>query len=104
MWRVTGATTRSGVHFPPRLSKGRRKDADTVGEMVWFFQRGGSFVRFESRTVDESREIFELVVIEPDGTEQREVFENSEQLLQRQMELERDLEHDGWQGPFGRVF
>ena len=72
--------------------------------MVWFFQRGGSFVRFESRTVDESRDTFELVVIDANGSERREVFENSEQLLRRQIELERDLEHDGWQGPFGRVF
>lgn len=72
--------------------------------MVWFFERSGAFVRFESRTVDDDPGVFELVIVDADGAERRECFKDSEQLLQRQLQLERGLEHDGWQGPFGRVF
>ena len=72
--------------------------------MVSFFERKGAYVRFESRAVDNRTDLFELIIRDADGSERREVFKDSEMLLRRQIELERGLEHDGWQGPFGRVF
>ena len=46
---------------------------------------------------------FELVVIQPDGSEQVEHFDDSATLARRQAELESSLSHDGWTGPFGRT-
>ncbi len=70
--------------------------------MAWFFERQGNFIRCETR---ESRNHagFELVVLEPDGTERVEEFADSRSLDARQRELQSTFEHAGWQGPFGRT-
>jgi hypothetical protein len=70
--------------------------------MVWFYERQGTFIRCETRTAI-SRSGFELVVIEPDGSERVEHFEDSSTLSRRQAELESSFMHDGWTGPFGRT-
>jgi hypothetical protein len=70
--------------------------------MVWFYERQGAFIRCETRTVT-NRGGFELVVIEPDGSERVEHFDDSSTLSRRQAELENTLTHDGWTGPFGRT-
>lgn len=70
--------------------------------MVWFFERQGTFIRCETRT-SETGAGFELVVINPDGSEHVEHFDDSGMLAQRQAELESTLTHDGWHGPFGRT-
>jgi hypothetical protein len=70
--------------------------------MVWFFERNGTFVRFETRDVDERPGTFELVILDPDGTERVETFTNSDELAQRQDELQSSLCSDGWNGPYGR--
>lgn len=67
--------------------------------MVWFFERQGSFIRCETR----GDPGFELVILDPDGTERVEQFADSQSLDARQRELQSTLEHDGWQGPFGRT-
>jgi hypothetical protein len=70
--------------------------------VVWFFERHGRFLRFETRDAAEQRGLYELVIIDPDGGERVEQYEDSELLLQRQRELERHLLSNGWQGPHGR--
>lgn len=70
--------------------------------MVWFYERQGTFIRCETRTVPQ-RVGYELVVIQPDGTEQVEHFDDSSALTRRQAELESSLAHNGWTGPFGRT-
>ena len=69
--------------------------------MVWFYERHGTFIRCETRTAANGVG-FELVVIQPDGSEQVEYFDDSPSLIKRQAELEDSLTHDGWTGPFGR--
>jgi len=70
--------------------------------MVWFYERQGAFMRCEARTADDGVG-FELVVIQPDGTEHIEKFDDSGALARRQQELASSLAHDGWTGPFGRT-
>jgi len=70
--------------------------------MVWFYERQGAFIRCETRT-SQSGKGFELVVIQPDGSERVEHFDDSATLSRRQAELESTLSHDGWAGPFGRT-
>ena len=70
--------------------------------MVWFYERHGAFIRCEAREAD-SGTGFELHVVEPDGTERVERFDDSTTLARRQQELESTLATDGWQGPFGRT-
>jgi hypothetical protein len=69
--------------------------------MVWFYERHGTFIRCETRTAANGVG-FELVVIQPDGSEQVEYFDDSPSLMKRQAEIEASLTHDGWTGPFGR--
>ena len=52
--------------------------------MVWFYERGGAFVRFET---GDDPTTYELVVVQPDGREQVERFASSEALTRRQQEL-----------------
>ena len=68
--------------------------------MVWFYQRQGHFVRFETQPGDNGR--WELVVIGADGTERVERFENDLALQTRQRELETEFRGEGWDGPHGR--
>ena len=70
--------------------------------MVWFYERSGSFVRFETRDVPQGSPVFELVILHPDGKEETERFADSESLTRRQRELATLLTGEGWQGPFGR--
>jgi hypothetical protein len=70
--------------------------------MVWFYERQGNFIRCETRS-SSTGQGFELVVIQPDGSEHVEHFDDSATLTRRQAELENTLTHDGWAGPFGRT-
>jgi hypothetical protein len=70
--------------------------------MVWFYERQGTFIRCETRTAPNGVG-FELVVIQPDGSEQVEHFDDSATLSRRQAELEASLADEGWTGPFGRT-
>ena len=70
--------------------------------MVWFYERQGTFIRCETRDASAPGG-FELVIVEPDGTESVEQFDDSAALERRQQELQSTLTHDGWQGPFGRT-
>ena len=70
--------------------------------MVWFYERQGTFIRCETRDVAHVR-AYELVIVQPDGSETVERFADSASLDRRQQELQSLLVHDGWQGPFGRT-
>ena len=70
--------------------------------MVWFYERHGAFIRCETRDADRGPG-FELVIVQPDGSERIERFVDSSALERRQNELQATLSHDGWQGPFGRT-
>ena len=70
--------------------------------MVFFYERQGAFLRCEARTAEHGPG-FELVIIQPDGSEEIEHFEDSSTLTRRQQELEAALADEGWTGPFGRT-
>ena len=70
--------------------------------MVWFYERNGCFLRFETRDAAGGPAIYELVISNPDGTENVERFPDSESMVHRQLELESQLTTNGWQGPYGR--
>jgi hypothetical protein len=67
--------------------------------MFWWFERGGKFLRYETRDRPEGG--FELRVVTPDGAEQVETFADSAELARRQRDFEDVLTHDGWTGPHG---
>jgi hypothetical protein len=70
--------------------------------MVWFFERHGAYIRCETRDTPDG-DGFDLLIVNPDGTEQVEHFDDSASLTRRQQELESSLVVDGWSGPFGRT-
>ena len=65
---------------------------------VWF-QKGGAFLRYEARDLPNGS--YELRIIEADGTERTETFNDSASLNKRQIDLERELAANGWTGPHG---
>lgn len=71
--------------------------------MIWYYERHGNYLRCETREVREIAGGYELVVIQPDGTERVYSFATSDALLRKQEELELALRGDGWAGPFGRL-
>jgi len=68
--------------------------------MIWFFERQGKYVRCETRKAADGA--YELVVLDGDGAERVERFDDSSSLARRQVELEHRLTADGWTGPHGR--
>jgi hypothetical protein len=68
--------------------------------MVWFFERSGQFIRCETRDGRNGR--WELVVVDADGRERVEQFEDSSALDGRVRELECGFRATGWFGPHGR--
>jgi hypothetical protein len=64
--------------------------------MIWFFERGDDRLQYEIR-----REVdgpgYELVVTMPDGTERVERFEDTIAIVERALELQRELLVGGWQ-------
>lgn len=67
--------------------------------MFWWFERGGSYVRCEALQLPSG--IFELRVVEADGSEQVEHFNDSDALAKRQIAVEQRLSSQGWSGPHG---
>lgn len=63
--------------------------------MVWFFERGGEFMRIET-SFDRATGVYVLRAHLPDGTEQVESF-NSETSCQSRLEvLDQQLQADRW--------
>ena len=67
--------------------------------MFWWFERTGQYLRYEAR--QRANGGYELRVINPDGTERIETFEDSNELSRRQQAFERELADEGWNGPHG---
>ena len=70
--------------------------------MVWFYEKHGVYIRCETRDAADGAG-YELLIIQPDGREHVERFDDSATLAQRQEELQSSLAGDGWTGPFGRT-
>ena len=66
--------------------------------MFYWFQKGKDLIRYEARTLLNA---YELVIVEPDGTEKVEHFGNAEALEKRETDLLNELRRDGWNGPHG---
>ncbi len=67
--------------------------------MFWWFERGGQFLRYEVSNASGGGYV--LRIIDPDGTERAEHFDDSADLSKRQIDFERDLTAKGWTGPHG---
>lgn len=66
--------------------------------MFWWFERNGQFLRYEIR---EAEGVYELCIVDADGTERVERFEDSRELARRQAEFEGQIKVAGWTGPHG---
>jgi hypothetical protein len=71
--------------------------------VIWFYEKDGKHLRCEVRHLVEG-DRFDLVIIEPDGRERVETFEDSSQLNKRSAQLEREWRAMGWDGPYSRDF
>jgi hypothetical protein len=69
--------------------------------MFWWFERRGAYMRCE--VLQLAAEKYELRVIEPDGTESVEAFEDPANLAKRQQDMVESLSASGWSGPHGWV-
>ena len=67
--------------------------------MFWWFERRGQLLRYE--VTDRPGGGYELRVIDADGKESVENFEDSSDLTKRQVDFERGLAAEGWTGPHG---
>jgi hypothetical protein len=67
--------------------------------LFWWFEREGKFLRYE--VTECAGGGYELRIIDPDGTEHTERFEDSSDLSKRQIDFERELTAKGWTGPHG---
>ena len=67
--------------------------------MFWWFERGGRYLRCETRFVRSDR--YEFVTTMPDGIERVEQFTKSDAMAERQTAIQRELEAEGWSGPHG---
>lgn len=67
--------------------------------MFTWFRRGDQYLRYEAREV--SRGVYELTILQPDGSETVERFSDEQALADRQMALQQELEREGWTGPHG---
>ena len=70
-------------------------------DMFWWFERRGQHVRLE--VLEVTTEHFELRLIDVDGAEQVETFNEAKALAKRQDQLQQMLHADGWTGPHGWV-
>ncbi len=67
--------------------------------MFWWFEREGKFLRYE--VTECAGGGYEFRIIDADGTEHSERFEDSGELSKRQVDFERELTEKGWTGPHG---
>ena len=67
--------------------------------MFTWFRRNAEFIGYEARQTTSGA--YELILRQPDGTERVETFSDQQALLGRQLELQRELEAEGWTGPHG---
>jgi hypothetical protein len=69
--------------------------------MFWWFERRGAYMRCEALQLATRK--YELRVIDPDGIESVEAFDEATDLARRQQEMLAGLSACGWSGPHGWV-
>jgi hypothetical protein len=69
--------------------------------MFWWFERNGQHSRVE--VLQLATGTYELRVVDADGTEDVETFDDSRELADRQDEVQQRLHAQGWSGPHGWV-
>ena len=69
--------------------------------MFWWFERGGAYLRCEVLKL--ATEKYELRVLDPDGTESVEAFDDDVELARGQQDMLAGLSARGWSGPHGWV-
>jgi hypothetical protein len=69
--------------------------------MFWWFERNGQHLRVE--VLQLAGEQYELRVIDAEGTECVETFDNANDLAMRQLQVQDALSGKGWTGPHGWV-
>ncbi len=69
--------------------------------MFYFFSRGTSFLRCEIRPHD-GHGRYEVVIAEPGLDERVDVFDSSIEAHQHWINLQQELNQQGWWGPHGR--
>ena len=67
--------------------------------MFWWFERRWQYLRYEVRDLPTGG--YELRVIDTDGRERAEHFDDSSELTKRQLDFEKELLAEGWTGPHG---
>ena len=67
--------------------------------MFWWFERRGQFLRYEVRGLPGGG--YEMRVVDIDGRERAEHFDESTELTKRQVDFEKELLAEGWSGPHG---
>jgi hypothetical protein len=63
--------------------------------MIWSFERGGQILRCEIRR-DADEQGYEFVVLNPEGTEQAERYDDPAAVVTRSVDFMRGLIEDGW--------
>lgn len=69
--------------------------------MIWFFERQHARLSYEIRRATEGTE-FELVITQPDGSQQVEAFTDASLLMERSVRLRDTLAAQGWRVPDAR--
>lgn len=69
--------------------------------MFYFFSRGKTFLRCEIRLQSDG-DSYEIAVEEPGQGERVQVYASSDQAHQAWLQLQQDLNQQGWWGPHGR--
>jgi hypothetical protein len=70
--------------------------------MIWFFERHQSRLHYEIRRQTDGH-AYELVITNPDGSQELELFADPLALLERSQDLQDALLSAGWQPPRRRA-
>jgi hypothetical protein len=66
--------------------------------MLWIFERKGEQMRCEIRR-EGAGEGYEMIVTTPDGSQRMERFVETNDLIKRTLDLQRELLETGWRQP-----
>ena len=67
-------------------------------EMLWIFERKGEQMRCEIRR-EGGGTGYEMIVTAPDGSQRMERFVETNDLIKRTLDLQRELLESGWRQP-----
>jgi hypothetical protein len=66
--------------------------------MLWIFERKGELMRCEIRRESDGAG-FEMIVTTPDGSQRMERFDETDELIRRTLDLQREMLESGWRQP-----